>query len=172
MKKNSTVIIVEGKTDTIKLKSIFPNIETIETNGFDLTNEIINMIKIVKKDKEVICFLDPDGPGNRIRSRIIKEIPDIKHAFIDIKLIKSKKIGVAEANAADIKKSLENLITFTEHKSTISWKDYLDLELNTKVRRKKICNFLKIPLFNHKQLFNILNMLSQTKEDINKILGE
>ncbi len=172
MKKNNTVIIVEGKTDTIKIKSIFPWIETIETNGFDLTNEIINLIKIVSKYKEVICFLDPDGPGNIIRGKIIKEVPNIKHAFIDKGLIKSKKIGIAEADDKDIINSLKNLITFSEPKNSISWDKYIDLNLNSKLKRKQICDKLKIPLFNHKQLFNIFNMLSLDYENIKKMIGD
>ena len=31
------VILVEGKNDTKKVKKIFPNVETFETNGYDIT---------------------------------------------------------------------------------------------------------------------------------------
>jgi ribonuclease M5 len=32
-------VIVEGKTDSTKLKSIFPNIKTIETSGSGITKK-------------------------------------------------------------------------------------------------------------------------------------
>ncbi len=168
--KSNTVIIVEGKTDTIKLKKIFPNIETIETNGFAINSEIISLIQQATKTSDVICFLDPDGPGKKIRQTIISAIPNIKHAFIDIDLLRGKKkIGIAEANDQDIINALENLIEFKEKNNSISWDKYIDLNLNNKAKRKVVCDHFKIPLFNHKQLFKVLNMINVTYEDILKI---
>lgn len=171
MLKNKTIIVVEGKTDTVKLKSIFPYIETIETNGFAINNKIINLIKQTSLENDVICFLDPDGPGNRIRNIIIKSIPNIKHAFIDNKKINSKKIGIAEADDEDIKESLNNLIQFKNNDQTITWNEYLELNLNTKLKRQVICDYFKIPLFNHKQLFNILNLMNINIDKIKDILN-
>ena len=171
--KSNTVIIVEGKTDTIKLKKIFPNIETIETNGFAINSEIISLIKQTMKTSDVICFLDPDGPGKRIRQTIINEIPNIKHAFIDIELLRNKKkIGVAEADDKDIIAALDNLIEFKQKTDSISWEEYIDLGLNTKSKRQVVCDYYKIPLFNHKQLFNILNMMGITYQEVLKIQGD
>ena len=172
MLKSNSIIIVEGKTDTIKLKSIFPNIRTIETNGFAINQEIINLIKKSLETNDVICFLDPDGPGKKIRDIIIKNIPNLKHAFIDRKLINNKKIGVAEANDQDIINSLSNLLTFNNLNNSLTWNEYLDLNLNSKLKRKIICDYYNIPLYNHKQLFNILNMLNTSYDNLKKIIGE
>ena len=45
-KKNfDAVIVVEGKDDTIRLKQFFPGIETIETNGSAVSDEVLKQIQ-------------------------------------------------------------------------------------------------------------------------------
>lgn len=169
------VILVEGKNDSKKIKKIFPNIETFETNGYDITESKINLIKKINESRGVICFLDPDRMGKKIRDILIKEIPNLKHAFITLDDInsKSKKKGIAEAKDDSIKRALNNFFSPLENKSIINWDEYLLLNLNTKEKRLKICKKLNIPYYNHKQLFNILKIINISYEDLkNKVKDE
>ncbi|MGL5246017.1 MAG: ribonuclease M5 [Mycoplasmoidaceae bacterium] len=168
MKIIKEVILVEGKNDSKKIKKIFPNIETFETNGYDITKQKINLIKKINDTRGIICFLDPDRVGKKIRDILIKEIPNLKHAFITIDDIdsKSEKKGIAEAKDDSIKKALNNFFYPLEEKPKISWEEYLSLDLNTKEKRLELCNKLEIPYYNHKQLFNILNIINISYENL------
>ena len=85
-------ILVEGKNDTKEGKKIFPNVETVETNRNDITKPKINLIKKINATRGIKSFPDPDRVGKRIRDILIKEIPDLKHAFITINDIDSKSL--------------------------------------------------------------------------------
>ena len=166
------IIVVEGKTDTSKLQNLFDNIQTFETHGQQLNKKMINTLKQINSTRGIICFLDPDGPGKLIRQKIINSIPNCQHAFIDKKdmVAKSKKIGIAEATPEAIKEALKNVLTFIPNNESISWSQYLDLNLNNKLRRITICNHLKIDYYNHKQLFKILNYLNKNFLEIKIII--
>ena len=83
---------MEGKDDTKKVKKIFPNVETFETNGYDITEPIINLIKKSNETRGIICFVDPDRVGKRIRDIVLTAITDLKHASITINDIDSKSL--------------------------------------------------------------------------------
>ncbi|QZX49010.1 ribonuclease M5 [Mycoplasma sp. E35C] len=168
------IIIVEGKTDTVKLKSIF-NCETIETNGSEISLEKINLIKQASLTKGVILFLDPDYQGKKIRDRLIKELTVFKEVFIDIKDLKhSKKKGVAEADNQLILEAFKNLISVDKNNETqtLSWEDYLSLNLNTKKLRLELCEKLKIPYCNNKSLYRYLNLFKMDLLLIKKLISE
>lgn len=98
-KKLPFVIVVEGKTDTIKLKSLF-DVNTIETNGFDVNNKTIRMIKnCLDKKQDIVFMLDPDVMGNKIRTKLNQLFPNVKNIFLQYQDMVSfkTKIGVAEA---------------------------------------------------------------------------
>ncbi|KAF5295852.1 hypothetical protein FQA39_LY13025 [Lamprigera yunnana] len=100
------LIIVEGKSDTQKLKEVFGNdIKTLETSGLGITKDKLELIKNVNEQIGVIIFTDPDGPGKTIRETIINYLNcDVKNAFINKKNFNSnaKKIGIAEANVLEV----------------------------------------------------------------------
>ena len=51
-KKNfDAVIVVEGKDDTIRLKQFFPGIETIETNGSAVSDEVLKQIQKLSESR-------------------------------------------------------------------------------------------------------------------------
>ena len=82
-KKNfDAVIVVEGKDDTIRLKQFFPGIETIETNGSAVSDEVLKQIKKLSETRQIIVFTDPDFNGERIRRIVTNAVPDAKQAFI------------------------------------------------------------------------------------------
>ena len=63
------VVIVEGKNDYNKLKSVFPNLNILITNGSDVRPEFL---ELVKSFQTMILFMfDPDYSGERIRKTIV-----------------------------------------------------------------------------------------------------
>ena len=82
------VIVVEGKSDVVTLSNII-KAEYIITNGFEISDETIELIRKVNETKGVILFLDPDGPGEKIRMKIMNKVPNLKHAFVNPKHAKS-----------------------------------------------------------------------------------
>lgn len=171
-KKIKEIIVVEGKTDTNKLKSIF-DVQTIETNGSEISKETLNLIKLANQTHGVILFLDPDGPGEKIRKTIINYVGDnIKNCFISKKDIKScsKKIGIAEANDDAIISAIEKISEFNPNMSSITLEEWNKLNINSKQQREIITKHLNISYSNNKQLFKRINMLGLTYNDILNII--
>ena len=83
------VIVVEGKNDKNRIESIFKNAFVIITNGSEINKDTINTLKELSKTNEIILCLDPDGPGERIRRKILENIPSCKNVYAD----KSKAIS-------------------------------------------------------------------------------
>jgi ribonuclease M5 len=107
---------VEGKTDSQRLKTLF-NVQTIETNGSALNSNTINLIKQASLTKKIVLFLDPDGPGEMIRKKLVNQLKHFEQTFIKKSDMKSKKkIGVAEA----IIKALKNVIGFDTNLNSLS----------------------------------------------------
>ena len=63
------VIVVEGRDDTRRLREIYPDIETIETNGSAIDEETIALIQKALQTREVIVFTDPDYSQHHSRTR-------------------------------------------------------------------------------------------------------
>lgn len=166
------VVVVEGKTDTAKLKKIF-KVDTIETNGLNISNDTINLIKNVAKTQRIILLLDPDGPGEIIRKKITNILGECDQVFISKKDIDwtKTKLGVAEAYDNALIKAFKHLTSFNVKNESISWNDYLKLELNTIIKRKKVCDYFHISICNHKQLFKRLNMMNVTFEQVLEVIN-
>ena len=112
--KLKEVIVVEGKNDTNKLKSIF-DCDTIETGGTHLSKQCLDTLKQVQNKRGIIVFTDPDYPGELIRKKINDAIPNVKHAFIQKDKAKtSKKVGVEHASKEDIMEALSHLLTYKD----------------------------------------------------------
>jgi ribonuclease M5 len=126
------VIVVEGKHDEQKIKSIFPGVECITTNGSSISEETINLIYETSLKKEVILFLDPDFPGKKITNKILEKNGSFKIAFINKENAISKnkkKVGIEHASVEVIKKSLENLFTVNKSTNMITSKDLMERRL-------------------------------------------
>lgn len=171
------IIIVEGKSDSQKLKKIFgENLITIETKGLGFDNKKLNLIKELSKNNKIIIFTDPDGPGKKIREGLIEYLDtDIYNAFISKTDIdkNSKKIGIAEANETAIKKALKNLITYNKNNESISWNEYVDNDFYLKENRNKITSYYNLTdELSSKSLFKWINWMNLNIKDIEKIIGE
>ena len=59
MRKIKEVVVVEGKTDTATLKQLF-DVDTIETSGSGINEDILSLIKTAAQTRGVIVLTDPD----------------------------------------------------------------------------------------------------------------
>jgi len=174
--KISEVIIVEGKHDVDKLKSIV-EADFIITNGSEISEETLKMIEEISKKREIIIFTDPDFQGERIRKIVSSRVKNAKHAFIEKSKAQGKRnLGVEFANKDDILKSLGDLKERKVNKE-LTWSEFLSLDIvlhkNAKQIRNELAKCLNLGVVNNKQLFKRLNMFGYSKnsiiEEINRI---
>ena len=169
------VIVVEGKTDVATLSNII-KAEFIVTNGFEISEETIELIKKVNETKGVILFLDPDGPGEKIRMKIMNKIPNLKHAFVSPKYAKKgKKLGVAETDKEYLLEALENVVTLKEREVSITYLDFYNLGLvglkNSLEARYKIEEYFRIGHASAKTCLKRLNMLGITLDELKEVIN-
>ncbi|SJZ69852.1 ribonuclease M5 [Anaerorhabdus furcosa] len=166
--KIKEVIVVEGKNDTNVLQSYF-ECDTIETHGTHLSEKTLELIAQVNQSRGVIIFTDPDYPGTMIRNKINEKVKGCKNAFIDKEKSKTtKKVGVEHANKKDLEEALSNCVTFDEEKtSDLTISDLLEYGListsESKIRRKKVTDYLKVGESNAKTLYKRLILLGYTR---------
>ena len=106
------IIIVEGKTDTHKLKSIFPNVLTFETGGNQISIKTINTIKLLSTTNNIYIFTDPDFTGKKIRSKISNVLNNNCYQIYISRDKSKKKNGVAEASKEEIINSFKDAVKF------------------------------------------------------------
>ena len=167
MKTIKEVIVVEGNTDTAIIKKLF-DADTIETHGLAIDDKILDLIEQANQTRGVIVLTDPDYPGMQIRNKIMERVPSIKHAFVDKKdAIGEKKLGIAEAREEAIIEALENVVTFSKENQTITWEEFISLDIiGDKKRRLQVYDLFHLGYGNAKTLFKRLNMAHITKQDI------
>ena len=168
------VIVVEGANDTKRLKSFF-EVDTIETHGLGLSRETIELVKQANKKRGVILFLDPDTPGEILRTRLNKEVPGCKNAFVLKEDARTKKkVGIEHADKETLEEALNNLVTYSEDKVSLSLEEYNDLGLSgmsdSVNKREKITRAFHIGKCNAKTMYKRLNMLGVTLEEIKEVL--
>ena len=152
-------------------KQLF-DVDTIETSGSGINEDILSLIKTAASTRGVIVLTDPDYPGTQIRNKVIQAVPNAKHAFVAKKDAKGvKKLGIAEARHDAIIEALENAVTFSDAKESISWDEFIDLDvLGNKKRRLQVYDAFHLGYGNAKALFKRLNMMGITKEEVLKAL--
>lgn len=175
MTKIKEIIVVEGKSDTNRLKDCFGDIDTIETTGSALDEETIKQIKIANEKRGVIIFTDPDFNGNRLRTIIQKAVPNAKQAFLPRDKAVPKhsdgSLGIEHARDEDIKAALAAVYTKTDAKfRDYDQDDMVDLGLvgdpDSHQRRLAVGSELKIGYTNAKQFLNRLNMFQVAPKDL------
>ena len=146
MKKIKEIVVVEGKTDTALLKELF-EVDTIETHGLALDQQTLELIQEASKSRGIIVLTDPDFPGKKIRDQIQAVVPNCQHAFVAKKDARGKKkLGIAEANKEAVKKAIENVVTFSNQEESISWKEFLELDIigdKKKRLKRRLKKYLK-----------------------------
>ena len=174
------VIVVEGRDDTHRLKQIYPDIETLETNGSAINDETLERIKKLQESRGIIVFTDPDFPGNKIRQTIMQAVPECKHAYLqknDAIAKNGSGVGVEHASDEAIKAALANLVTPKEViVDEIEVQFLFDCGLignaNSAKVRQKLSEVLGIGYVNGKQLQKRLMMFGITKQQVVDALYE
>ena len=166
------VIVVEGKNDYNKIKSIFPDAEVLITNGSAVSSEFLVMLKKLSAVEQIVLCLDPDGPGEKIRNEITKVVPNTCHVFAKKSLAISKnhrKVGIEHMDNDDIKDLFTNL-KFNRLGSDVTYQDLLDLGLSgsplSKAKRELLGESLGIGVCNTKQLLKRINMFGINLKEI------
>lgn len=174
------VIVVEGRDDTRRLKEIFPDIETIETNGSAIDKPTLERIKILNETRGVIVFTDPDFPGNKIRQAVTEVVPECKHAYLkkqDAIAKNGSGVGVEHASNDAIKAALENLLTASktiveEIEMQFLIENQLIGHANSSSLREHLSDVLGIGYVNGKQLQKRLMMFGISKEQVIEALSK
>jgi len=171
------VIVVEGRDDTTAIKRAVDAL-TIETHGFGIRPETIEIIEKAYTEKGIIIFTDPDHAGETIRKRLLDKFPNAKEAFLDRKSAEKKgDIGIENAEPEDIIEALSKA-RCTERSSKenlYSEEDIFEAGLtgrsDSKQRREKLGKYLGIGYGNAKTILVKLNKFEISREDFNEALS-
>ena len=176
--KIQEVIVVEGKSDTLKIKQAV-EADTIETNGSAISDETIQLIKHAQQKRGVIIFTDPDYPGDRIRHIIDQEVPGCKHAFLMKEEARAKSIhksvGIEHATIESIRNALENVYEIAKSFESDINKHHLIAHgliggRGAKEKRERLGEFLHIGYANGKQLLHRLHMFQIKKDELDQAM--
>lgn len=108
MQRLYEVIIVEGKADESRIKSLFDAL-VIEVGGLALRQDALRKLDLLSQYLPLIALFDPDHAGKTIATRLKKRYPKLKIAELEGKAYRSKngkKVGVAYARKDLIEASL------------------------------------------------------------------
>ena len=176
--KIKEIIVVEGRDDTVAILNAV-DADTIETNGSAIGKHVIEQIKLAKERRGVIVLTDPDYPGERIRKIISQHVPGCKHAFLPKKEAISKNgqdLGVENASREAIQNALKDAQQEeNDWVEQVSKEELVALGLiagkNSRIRRERLGELLKIGFTNGKQLYKRLIMFKITEEEFAKAMA-
>lgn len=176
---SSQIIVVEGIHDVARVKEAYPDVSCVITNGSEISEETIKLIKELSLKNEIVIFTDPDYPGERIRKRISEAVPNATQAFLKKSLCISKnhkKVGIEHASVEDIKDSLNKLIRPNKQVTRLKTIDLVELGLtgtpNAEKKRDSISMRLNIGCPNTKSFILRIQMLGITYDELKKLVEE
>ncbi len=164
------VIVVEGKDDIRAVKAAV-DAEVIATSGFGYGKKLIKLLRDLNERRGIIIFTDPDYMGTRIRKDLDKNLKGAKHAFLSqTKAMKKANIGVENASREDIIEALRGARpVYEDAEYTFTNADLIRTGLsgraNSKEKRNKVSDRLKIGYGNSKQFLNKLNSFKISREE-------
>lgn len=162
------VIVVEGKHDLEHL-SKFVDADIIYSNGMHISKAFLDLCNRLNKEQGILIFTDPDGPGERIRKKIMATVGECKHASLHvIQTKKGQKVGIEHADKEDILDALRKSATLGESLNTLSIVQFNELGLSggpkSKFKRDLLSERFNFPVSNAKTCLKYLNMLGITYE--------
>lgn len=165
------IVVVEGKNDANKIKSVFKDANCIITNGSAIDSPTLELIKKSAQVDDVVLCLDPDGPGEKIRRIIMEYVLNVSHVFADkTKAIShnKKKIGIEHMSKSDIL-AMFSTIRNTKVQNNITYEQLYKLGfMDSKIKRSKVCEKLGISYCNGKQFLKRINMFNISIEELKK----
>jgi len=170
------IVVVEGKHDAARLASVFPNIYVLITNGSAITTEFLQLLVRLQEQHVIVCCLDPDYPGEKIRKAIMQAVPEATHVFAPKREAISrnhKKIGIEHMSTKAIL-AMFDAIQIPHQTETISMQTMFDLglcgEATSRSRRASLGEGLKIGYANAKTMHQRLNLFGFTEQDVKEFL--
>lgn len=172
MKKIKELIVVEGNHDKAKLEKLF-DCKVVTTHGLALDKETIEYIRKANETCGVIVLTDPDFPGEKIRNQIIDAGINCQHIFVDKKkAIGKRNVGIEYVSDDDLILAFNDVVNFDSNKESLDWNEYLDLNLDSQIKRDKVSSFFKIGKCNNKTLFKRLNIIGVNKKQILEVIND
>lgn len=176
----NAVVVVEGRDDTKRLKQFFPGIETIETNGSEVSDQTLAEVKKLAKSRDIIIFTDPDYNGERIRKLVTQAAPDAKQAFITRKegepTKRGNSLGIEHASKQALERALSDLHEVKKNSQEISREQYFALGLgmgpNARHLREQVGIKLGIGYGNAKQFLRRLNMFGISYDELKEAVED
>jgi len=181
-KKIQGIVVVEGKSDTQKLQQYY-DVQTFETSGMGLNDEMITVLKTLALTQRIIVFTDPDGPGERIRQKIMAEVPSVLHVMIhkgDAISKNKKKIGVEHAEFLALEEAFAHIHALEDVNKT-DFVPYVQRDMviygflahvDAKARRDYVAKILHLGTVNAKQFLKRLNLFMIERKKLEQILNE
>lgn len=156
------LFVVEGKNDSKRLREIDPNIEVFVTGGMHFSKKEVSYLKACVSKYEIVFLLDPDGAGEKIRRRLMEEIPSAGNIYAPIHLAKEgNKIGIEHIKISDLKEILNYNVKYRVSRGTWTLKKLYEHGLagtkEAKKRRQELADLEQIPYANAKTFVKILN---------------
>lgn len=171
-----TIIIVEGKSDTRRLKEIYPDIITFQTSGLGLDDKKIEELKRLEQAGiNLICMTDPDYPGEKIRAILTANLPTLKHAYVSRAKSRATngKIGIESAERDEIIKALDSVLSKEYQLDIYDQSFMIEFGLaGNKLKRELFCDKLGIAFGNNKKVIKQLNGFGIDPKLVIKVLGE
>jgi len=170
-----SLFVVEGKRDIEKLSTVV-DAPILSTNGAAVTDEFIEELIQLERLYNIVLLLDPDGPGERIRSHISDKLQNPSHIFIPVDQARSNnniKVGVEHVSRETLKELIGDVKTINlVEPISISRLYYLGLAGTTGAyqRRQVVCDKLGIGLANAKTLAYKLQLFGFTYQDVVTVL--
>jgi len=116
--------VVEGKNDAKRLHEIDKTMEVFVTGGMHFSHKEIDYLKACVVKYDIVLLLDPDGAGERIRKRLIQEIPSAGNVFVPLDKARGvRKIGVEHVDLEVLKTLLGNPVKYDVSRETWTLKD-------------------------------------------------
>ena len=173
MERIKETIVVEGKDDETRLKSLF-DVDILRTEGTHLSEDCLLQIQKAAKTSGVIIFTDPDHPGEEIRRRINERVRGCKNAYLTSNSRKGGKVGVEHADEKEIREALKDLLTLESKEETLSREAFraigLEGKQNSSVLRRKVEDAFHLGHGSAKTLWKRLNHKGLREKDIREIL--
>ena len=173
------IIVVEGIHDLNKIKDVYPEANVLITNGREISEETLDIIRTHKDEFEFVLFLDPDSPGERIRNEILKIVPNAKNAFLPKKQGISKnhkKVGIEHAKNEDIIAALAKVYEYKPNLEKVEMKDLYNLGLIGLDNSKRVRDFISLELNigapNAKTFLNRINQFGISLAKLEELISK
>ena len=152
--------------------------DLIATGGYALRSAVIQDIRAAYEKRGIIILTDPDGPGEKIRSRLSVMFPEALHAFVPKSEASTEDdVGIENASPESIRKALDKVrILYQESSHEFHMEDLWNSGLtgaeDATGKRASVGAILGIGYGNAKQFLRRLNHFGITRKEWESALVE